>query len=73
MQKFAGFLKGMVIIMNNIELRLIAEKNWREEELLKSINIQGKKAPHKSVLRLMNSVPSLLDMVLCYNVKILKN
>ncbi len=60
--------------MNNIELRLIAEQNWRQEELLRCKNIRVKKQPsHKTVWEVLNSLPTLLGIELCYHKQILKN
>jgi hypothetical protein len=59
--------------MNNIELRLIAERNWREENLLISRNIRVKRPTRKSVWDVMNSFPEILSMELFYKKQTLKN
>jgi hypothetical protein len=59
--------------MNNIELRLMAEKNWREENLLKCINTQGKKTSRRSMWAVINSFPKYLGFELYYPKQVAKN
>lgn len=46
--------------MNNIELRLIAERYFKTEILQKYIRNKGKKASHKTVCTMLDSCPSFL-------------
>jgi len=59
--------------MNNIELRLMAEKNWREENLLKCINTQGKKTSRKCVWKIVNPFPEMMITELFIPKKMIKN
>ena len=58
--------------MNNLLIQL-AERDYKEEHLLKYTNIPGKKIKHKSVWNLMNILPSLPGIELYYHTKMIKN
>jgi hypothetical protein len=65
-----SFQKGG-LIMNNIELRLIAERNWREENLQKCRNVLGRKTYHRPVWNVLNFLPVSKDIELYYLKRIL--
>jgi hypothetical protein len=57
------------LIMNNIELRLMAEGNWREEHLSKCLHTKEKRRLYKFIWNTM----SLLDFILCCDNQLLSN
>lgn len=67
-----AFLERGGLIMNNLLIQL-AERDYREETLLKSRNIQGKKVRYKSVWNLMHILPAIPGIELFYNRQMLKN
>lgn len=52
--------------MNNIELRLMVERNRREEMHLTNKHVLGKHAKRKTMIDVMNNFPSIMAKEVCF-------